>query len=114
MPSNATRQRIDWCPGDAAIQALECGEALFPTLNRQSVIDRLLIVGLAAYVGPHWQPPALLGTSRDKWRLPPELLDAVRNPGIARQQSGSTRSFPGIGSWQAPHDVQSRSKDPER
>lgn len=113
MPSNATRYRIDWCPGDAAIEALEAGEALFPMLNRQSVIDRLLITGLAAYIGPHWHPPVFVGTSRDRWRLPASLLPEGGIPVIQRMSHAQRANFPGIERTVVLATVQCDSKEHE-
>ena len=77
MPSSSTRPRIDWQPGDAALEALSVAESLFPHLRRQEVIDRLVITGLCALRHPPWAPPPLFGKSRDSWRLPASLS----NPG---------------------------------
>lgn len=74
MPSNATRPRIDWVPGGAALEALEIAERLYPHLRRQAVIDMLVINGLFLLRRPPWVPPQLWGNNRDQWRLPPELL----------------------------------------
>lgn len=74
MPANATRLRIDWVPGGAALQSLEIGERLWPHLRRQEVIDRLVITGLSALQHPPWRPPALPGQDRDRWSLPPALM----------------------------------------
>lgn len=96
MPSSATRRRIEWCPGDAALEALEIGEELFSNLNRQALIDRLVITGLAAYTGRHWCPPPFLGTSRDCWSLPAELTEHKANPGNNRIRGAQISAFPGV------------------
>lgn len=80
MPSNCTKQRIDWVPGPAALDALAIAEGLFPGQGRQSVIDRMLIMGVSAYLANHWQPPQFLGRSRHRWRLPADL-EAAKSPG---------------------------------
>ena len=76
MPSNATRQRIDWAPGAAALEALEVAEGLMPHLGRQALLDRLVITGLYALRQPPWRPPDLVGTDRDSWELPADLRAA--------------------------------------
>jgi hypothetical protein len=48
MPSSATRFRINWCPGDAALEAVQIAERMYPHLRRQEVIDRLVLTGLWA------------------------------------------------------------------
>ena len=78
MPSNCTRQRIEWVPGAAALEALEAGADLFPGLGRQAVIDRLVIVGVAAYLAEHWRLPDLPGKSRHRWRLPANVAAKVK------------------------------------
>ena len=80
MPSSSTKLRIDWVPGAAALDALAIAEALFPGQGRQDVIDRMLIMGVSAYLANHWQPPQFQGRSRHRWRLPAEL-EAAKNPG---------------------------------
>lgn len=112
MPSNATRQRIDWCPGDAALQALAAGEELFPTLKRQDVIDRLLITGLCAYLGTHWQPPPFVGTQRDRWRLPAYVPERKRAPGNRPQGATQASHFPGVGNDWPAVELNWRRKEP--
>ena len=73
MPSNAIRPRIDWCPGEAASEAVEIARELFPHLRKQEVIDRLVITGLYALKQPPWAPPQFVGSDRDKWALPDDL-----------------------------------------
>ena len=68
-----TRTRVEWQPGDAALEALEISRRLFPHLSRQSLIDRLVITGLAALKHTPWRPPELWGKHRDRWKLPAEL-----------------------------------------
>lgn len=75
MPSNCTKQRIDWVPGPAALQALSIADGLFPEMGRQAIVDRLVIVGLSAYVFDHWRAPDLPGRSRNRWRLPANLAE---------------------------------------
>lgn len=78
MPTN--KPRIEWCPGPAARDALSIAEDLFPGQGRQAVIDRLILVGLDAYLARHWQPPQFVGRSRQRWPLPPALA-AKKAPG---------------------------------
>lgn len=78
MPSNATRQRIDWAPGDAALEAIEIAETLFPHLRRQEIIDRLVLTGLWALRQPPAIPPRFDGCDRDQWRLPANLRPVDR------------------------------------
>lgn len=66
------RQRIDYMPGTAAIEAIEHAEALKPRMRRQDLIDLLVIRGL--WTIKH-EPPALPGVDRDRWHLP----DSLRN-----------------------------------
>ncbi len=87
MPSNATRRRVDWCPGDAAFEALEIGEQLFANLPRQEVIDRLVITGLCALKHPPWAPPPLFGRERDRWKLPSTARFDQMIPGIPSTQT---------------------------
>jgi len=86
MPSNATRQRIDYMPGDAAMEALQIGEQLLCTLPRQEVLDKLVITGLWALQQPPWVLPPLLGKHRDRWRLPPSIRRAL--PGDSSTPAG--------------------------
>ena len=66
MPKNA-RARIDYMPGQAALDALGLASEMFPNLRTQALIDRLVITGLMAL---HWKPPSFYGTDRDRWKLP--------------------------------------------
>lgn len=65
-----TRKRIDYTPGPAAVRAIEAAFKANPRLNKQAVIDRLVIVGWCA---EHQPRPTLHGSDRDRWRLPAEL-----------------------------------------
>ncbi len=69
----ANRTRIDYMPGPAALEALQAAQALHPADNAQALIDRLVIVGLAALRHPPWKPPALYGRDRSRWKLPEGL-----------------------------------------
>lgn len=80
MPSNCTKTRIDWVPGAAALDALAIAEECFPNQGRQAVIDRMLIMGVSAYLASHWQPPQFVGRSRHRWHLPADLR-AIKKPG---------------------------------
>jgi len=77
MPSSATRLRIDWCPGDAALEAVQIAERMYPHLRRQEIIDRLVITGLWALKQPPAIPPRFDGRNRDRWRLPANLRPAA-------------------------------------
>lgn len=66
MPKNS-RTRIDYMPGDAALDALDGAADTFPNLRTQALIDRLVIVG---YCALQWKAPTLWGSDRDKWKLP--------------------------------------------
>lgn len=74
MPSNSTSYRIDWCPGDAAIEALAIGEDLCPDRSRQNLIDLLVITGVSAMLASPWRPPSFPAGSRHRWRLPADLV----------------------------------------
>ena len=71
------RTRIDYMPGDAALDALNLAADMFPKLRTQALIDRLVIVAVSAmhHAEHHtpWQPPCVWGTDRDRWKLPREL-----------------------------------------
>jgi hypothetical protein len=62
------RQRIDYMPGPAALAVLEHAQERFPDHSQQAMIDRLLIIGYSALLHQHWQPPALHGRNRLRWR----------------------------------------------
>ncbi len=64
------RARIDYMPGNAALEALELAGAMFPNARPQALLDKLVITGLCAL---HWKAPALYGSDRDRWKLPDEL-----------------------------------------
>ncbi|MFT3818291.1 MAG: hypothetical protein QM750_11765 [Rubrivivax sp.] len=74
-PSPKPRPRIDWMPGDAALQALAQAQRTMPAYSRQALIDLLVVNGLWAL---QFRPPALPGRDRDRWRLP-DLLQAARD-----------------------------------
>lgn len=61
------RARIDYMPGNAALDAIEGAADIFPSLRTQALIDRLVIVGFCAL---QWKAPTLWGSDRDKWKLP--------------------------------------------
>ena len=63
----ADRQRVDWMPGNAALQALSIAQQVRPDLRRQDLIDLLVIHGLWAL---QFRAPPLHGDDRDRWRLP--------------------------------------------
>ena len=72
------RTRIDYMPGDAALDALALAEDMFPALRTQALVDRLVITAVSAlhHAAQHepWQPPGMWGASRDRWKLPGNLL----------------------------------------
>ena len=68
------RSRIDYMPGSAAFDALGMAGAMFPNLRTQALLDKLVITGVSALAYQHWQPPALWGHDRDKWKLPDNLM----------------------------------------
>lgn len=78
MPKN-DRTRIDYMPGNAAVDALEIAAAMFPNMRPQAVLDKLVITGLCAL---RWKAPALYGNDRDRWKLPTEH-GQENNPEIA-------------------------------
>jgi hypothetical protein len=71
------RTRIDYMPGDAALDALNLAVEVFPNLRMQALLDRLVITAVSAthHAAHHkpWQPPGLSGIDRDYWRLPESL-----------------------------------------
>lgn len=71
--SKANRVRVDYMPGQAALEALQAAQALHPKDNTQALIDRLVITGLSALVHGHWEPPKLYGRNRQRWKLPEGL-----------------------------------------
>lgn len=77
MPSNCTKERIEWNPGAAALAALVVGENLFPTRNRQDVIDMLVIIAVSALKSTPWQPPSFPAGSRYRWPLPADVAALV-------------------------------------
>ena len=77
----ASRVRIDYTPGNAALDVLPAARDLYPRSNTQALIDRLVIVGFAALVQGQWKPPTLYGRDRDHWRLPDELRQHIPNEG---------------------------------
>ena len=72
MPKSE-RTRIDYAPGDAALEALALAAAMFPALRPQALLDKLVISATSALAHKHWRPPPLYGPNRDKWRLPDDL-----------------------------------------
>ena len=69
------RTRIDYMPGNAALDALELAGDMFPKLRPQALLDKLVITAVSALAHEHkqWRAPWLYGTNRDKWKLPDEL-----------------------------------------
>ncbi len=66
------RPRVDWMPGEAALQALAMAQRMRPELRRQDLIDLLVIHGLWAL---QFRAPPLLGRDRDRWELPKVLRE---------------------------------------
>ena len=75
MPKS-DRTRVDYMPCDAAVEALQAAQELYPDANTQALIDRLVITGLSALVHGRWEPPSLWG-HRDRWELPDSLRRAI-------------------------------------
>ncbi len=69
MPKN-DRTRIDYMPGNAALDALALAGEMFPNMRPQALIDKLVITGLVAL---HWKAPGLYGADRDRWQLPEQF-----------------------------------------
>jgi hypothetical protein len=71
------RTRIDYMPGDAAMEAINLAVEVFPNLRMQALLDRLVITAVSAihHAAHHkpWQPPYLTGNSRDTWTLPDSM-----------------------------------------
>lgn len=71
------RTRIDYMPGNAALDALNIAADIFPNIRMQALIDKLLITAVSAlhHAANHkqWQPPCMYGTDRDRWKLPNNL-----------------------------------------
>ena len=80
----ADRVRVDYMPCNAAIEAIQAAQAMFPDENTQALIDRMVITGLSALVHGKWQPPNLYG-QRDGWTLPSNLREQV--PGESTQSA---------------------------
>ena len=71
------RTRIDYMPGQAAIDALALAAEMFPKKRQQALIDKLVITGLCALSWKLPELPKLWGNERDKWKLP-EQCNTVR------------------------------------
>ena len=82
MPSNCTKQRIEWNPGPAALEALAVGENLFPGRGRQDVIDMLVIVAVSALLSRPWRPPSFPVGTRYRWELPSDVASRVPGNGV--------------------------------
>lgn len=71
------RTRIDYMPGNAALEALALAAEMFPDTRPQALLDQLVITAVSALaherVHMRWEPPPLWGNNRDKWKLPEEL-----------------------------------------
>lgn len=72
------RTRIDYMPGEAALDALDLAADLFPKLRTQALLDQLLITAVSAlrHSSQHkpWHPPTMWGSNRDRWKLPVALI----------------------------------------
>lgn len=71
------RERIDYAPGPAAVDAIEAAVRAHPRLNKQAVLDRLVVYGWWVL---HRPQPTLPGNNRDRWRLP-DMLRPNDDPG---------------------------------
>lgn len=67
------RNRIDYMPGAAALEALAIAGRLFPDTRPQALLDKLVITAVSALAHKHWRAPHLYGSNRDRWKLPDEL-----------------------------------------
>ena len=65
---NKLRPRFDYQPCHAALAALDEAAKLAPSLNRQALLDKLVMCGLWALQMEQSRPPALFGTNRGYWR----------------------------------------------
>ena len=72
--SKKDRDRIDYMPGGAALDALGLASAMFPNLRTQALLDKLVITAVSALTHEHWRAPALWGRDRDAWTLPADLI----------------------------------------
>jgi hypothetical protein len=76
MPKS-DRTRIDYMPGNAALDALALAGEMFPDTRPQALLDQLVITAVSALVHDQrhkrWEPPRLWGRDRDVWKLPPGL-----------------------------------------
>jgi hypothetical protein len=72
--AKSDRVRVDYTPCQAALEALQAAQVLYPKANTQALIDRMVITGLSALVHGKWQPPSLWG-QRDRWKLPDDLRE---------------------------------------
>lgn len=74
------RTRIDYMPGQAAIDALRLAAERFPNKRPQALIDKLVITGFCALNWKLPEVPKLWGNDRDRWKLP-EQCDTVPESG---------------------------------
>lgn len=76
VPKN-DRTRIDYMPGNAALDALALAGQMYPDTRPQALLDKLVITAVSALVHDRdhkrWEPPRLWGRDRDSWKLPKEL-----------------------------------------
>jgi hypothetical protein len=78
---NTTRQRFDYQPGPAALEAMKIA-AQHPRcrdLGQQETLDFLILHGLWALKLQQLAPPPLVGAKRDRWRLPVSLRSLEAN-----------------------------------
>jgi hypothetical protein len=69
MARNPNKVRIDYAPGPAAFRAIEEAAALAgPKLNKQALIDKLVLWGLWCAKKEQDRPLPLFGTNRTRWR----------------------------------------------
>ena len=58
------RTRIDYMPGNAALDALALAGEMFPDTRPQALLDKLVITAVSALAHKHWRPPSLWGRDR--------------------------------------------------
>lgn len=82
MPKN-DRTRIDYMPGNAALDALALAGEMCPNIRPQALLDKLVITAVSALAHDRhhrrWEPPRLWGRDRDAWKLPPDLTPGREN-----------------------------------
>ncbi len=76
MPKNE-RTRIDYMPGNAALDALALAGEMFPDTRPQALLYMLVITAVSALVHDRdhkrWEPPRSWGHNRHPCSLPPGM-----------------------------------------